>query len=136
MSSSTIQRKTQKQFLDIPSAAFQAGYSSRHFRRIIEEDKIPVMQIGRKLFIIARDLEAWKSTKGEARFQQAVQQLDVWIKDAQRAPEPVDDFDDEDASGIVRQASGTLRHGDTCLRYRSEVDRIKSPIRSEQLIDG
>ena len=54
------------------------------------------MQIGRKLFIIARDLEAWKSTKGEARFQQAVQQLDVWIKDAQRAPDPVDDFDDED----------------------------------------
>ena len=46
MSSSTVQRKTQKQFLDIPSAAFQAGYSSRHFRRIIEEDKIPVMQIG------------------------------------------------------------------------------------------
>jgi hypothetical protein len=97
MSSSTIPRKTQKQFLDIPSAAFQAGYSSRHFRRIIEEDKIPVMQIGRKLFIVARDLEAWKSTKGEARFQQAVQQLDVWIKDAQRAPnDPVDDFDDED----------------------------------------
>ena len=97
MSSSTIQRKTQKQFLDIPSAAFQAGYSSRHFRRIIEEDKIPVMQIGRKLFIVARDLEAWKSTKGEARFQQAVQQLDVWIKDAQRTPnDPVDDFDDED----------------------------------------
>ena len=97
MSSSTISRKTQKQFLDIPSAAFRAGYSSRHFRRIIEEDKIPVMQIGRKLFIVARDLEAWKSTKGEARFQQAVQQLDVWIKDAQRAPnDPVDDFDDED----------------------------------------
>ena len=97
MSSSTLQRKTQKQFLDIPTAAFQAGYSSRHFRRIIEEDKIPVMQIGRKLFIVARDLEAWKSTKGEARFQQAVQQLDVWIKDAQRAPnDPVDDFDDED----------------------------------------
>jgi len=92
-----MQRKTQKQFLDIPSAAFQAGYSSRHFRRIIEEDKIPVMQIGRKLFIVARDLEAWKSTKGEARFQQAVQQLDVWLKDAQRSPnDPVDDFDDED----------------------------------------
>ena len=96
MGSSTLQRKTQKNFLDIPSAAYQAGYSSRHFRRIIEEDKIPVMQIGRKLFIVARDLEAWKSTRGEARFLQPVQQLDVWIKGAQRTPEPVDDFDDED----------------------------------------
>ena len=88
---------TKRTFLDIPNAAELAGFSVRHFRRIIEEDKIPVMQIGRKLFIVARDLEAWKSTKGEARFQQAVQQLDVWLKDAQRSPnEPVDDFDDED----------------------------------------
>jgi hypothetical protein len=96
MGTSTVQRKTQKQFLDIPSAAYQAGYSSRHFRRIIEEDRIPVMQIGRKLFIVAQDLENWKATRGEARFQQAVQQLDVWIKqDANKTPEPVD-FDDED----------------------------------------
>jgi hypothetical protein len=96
MSTSTVQRKTQRNFLDIPSAAFQAGYSSRHFRRIIEEDHIPVMQIGRKFFIIARDLETWKSTRGEARFQQAVQQLDVWIKqDANKLTEPVD-FEDED----------------------------------------
>ena len=97
MSTSTVQRKTQRNFLDIPSAAFQAGYSPRHFRRIIEEDRIPVMQIGRKFFIIARDLDAWKSTRGEARFQQAVQQLDVWIKqDTQKLPELADDFDDED----------------------------------------
>ena len=97
MSTSTVQRKTQRNFLDIPSAAFQAGYSPRHFRRIIEEDRIPVMQIGRKFFIIARDLEAWKSTRGEARFQQAVQQLDVWIKqDMNRLPEPAEDFEDED----------------------------------------
>ena len=96
MSTSAVQRKTQRNFFDIPSAAFQAGYSSRHFRRIIEEDHIPVMQIGRKFFIVARDLEVWKSTRGEARFQQAVQQLDVWIKqDSAKTPEPVD-FDDED----------------------------------------
>jgi hypothetical protein len=80
MSMRAVQRKTQKQFLDIPSAALQAGYSPRHFRRIIEEDRIPVMQIGRKFFIVTRDLEAWKSTRGEARFDQAIQQVDGWIK--------------------------------------------------------
>ena len=97
MSTVTVQRKTQRNFLDIPSAAYQAGYSSRHFRRIIEEDRIPVMQIGRKFFIVTRDLEAWKSTRGEVRFQQAVQQLDVWIKqDVKKSAEPVDDFDNED----------------------------------------
>jgi hypothetical protein len=97
MSTSTVQRKTQRNFLDIPSAAFQAGYSSRHFRRIIEEDHIPVMQIGRKFFIVARDLEEWKSTRGEARFQQAVQQLDVWIKQTvKESVEPAEDFEDEE----------------------------------------
>ena len=97
MSTLTVQRKTQRNFLDIPSAAFQAGYSPRHFRRIIEEDRIPVMQIGRKFFIIARDLEEWKATRGEARFEQAIQQLDVWIKqDLRPSAEPAEDFEDED----------------------------------------
>lgn len=96
MSTSTVQRKTQRNFLDIPSAAFQAGYSSPHFRRIIEEDHIPVMQIGRKFFIVARDLEAWKSTRGEARLQQSIQQLDVWIKQSvKESVEPVEDFEHE-----------------------------------------
>ncbi len=80
MSENTVQRKTHRNFLDIPSAAFQAGYSPRHFRRIIEEDRIPVMQIGRKFFIVSRDLEQWKSTRGEARLDQALQQLDGWLK--------------------------------------------------------
>src|SRR5215468_12185309 len=96
MGANTIQRKAQKNFLDIPTAAFQAGYSPRHFRRIIEEDRIPVMQIGRKYFIVTRDLEAWKSTRGEARLTEAIKQLDGWMKQAnQSALEPVDDFDDE-----------------------------------------
>ena len=59
MGANTAQRKTQRNFLDISSAAFEAGYSPRHFRRIIEEDRIPVLQIGRKFFILSRDLEAW-----------------------------------------------------------------------------
>ena len=97
MRTNTLQRKTQRNFLDIPSAAYEAGYSTRHFRRIIEEDRIPVLQIGRKFFILSRDLEAWKSTKGEARFDQAIQQLDGWLKhSAKISTEPVYDFEDED----------------------------------------
>ena len=97
MSPQVMQRKTRKRLLDIPSAAFQAGFSPRHFRRIIEEDHIPVMQIGRKYFIVSRDLEAWKSTRGEARLQQAVHQLDGWVKrNSQAATESADDFEDEE----------------------------------------
>ena len=97
MSAPAVQRKTQRHYLDIPSAAFQAGYSARHFRRIIEEDRIPVMQIGRKYFIVTRDLEAWKSTRGEARLQQAIQQLDGWVnQNIKDSTEPVDDFENED----------------------------------------
>src|SRR5262249_9098883 len=80
MGVNTLQRKQQKNYLDIASAAFEAGYSPRHFRRIIEEDSIPMLQIGRKFFILSRDLEAWKATKGEARFQYMIQQLDGWLK--------------------------------------------------------
>ncbi len=97
MGANTVQRKAQKNFLDIPTAAHEAGYSPRHFRRIIEEDGIPVLQIGRKFFIITRDFETWKSTKGEARLTQAIQQLDGWLKQSlkESAP-PVDDMEDED----------------------------------------
>lgn len=98
MSTTAVPRKTQRNFLDIPSAAFQAGYSSRHFRRIIEEDRIPVMQIGRKYFIVSRDLETWKSTRGEARLQEAIQQLDGWLKQSvsRSSAEPINNFEDED----------------------------------------
>jgi hypothetical protein len=56
-----------KMFLDIPSAAEMAGFSIRHFRRIIEEDQIPIVQIGRKFFILGRDFENWESTKGRQK---------------------------------------------------------------------
>ena len=52
-----------KMFLDIPTAAELAGFSIRHFRRIIEEDRIPIMQIGRKFFILASDFQQWRSNK-------------------------------------------------------------------------
>ena len=97
MSPRAMQRKTHKRLLDIPSAAFQAGYSLRHFRRIIEEDHIPVMKVGQKYFITAKDLETWKSTHGEARFEQCLKQLDRWLtEDFRRTAEPVADFDDND----------------------------------------
>ena len=56
-----------KTFLDVPSAARLAGFSIRHFRRIIEEDEIPIMQIGRKFFIVAANFEQWKATHGQKR---------------------------------------------------------------------
>ena len=57
-----IQPRT-KMFLDIPTAAELAGFSIRHFRRIIEEDRIPIVQIGRKFFILGRDFSSWESSK-------------------------------------------------------------------------
>ena len=52
-----------KMFLDIPTAAEMAGFSLRHFRRIIEEDRIPIIQIGRKFFILGRDFSSWQEAK-------------------------------------------------------------------------
>ena len=80
MNTQTSQRKSQREFLDIPSAAYLAGFSSRHFRKIIEEDRIPLKEIQGKYFIVARDLEEWKATRGDARLEAAINQLDEWIK--------------------------------------------------------
>ena len=99
MNPQAVQRNTQRQFLDIPTAAFQAGYSPRHFRRIIEEDHIPVTLIGQKYFITMADLETWKSTHGEARLEACLKQLDKWVKDKEdfrRGAQPMQDFGDDD----------------------------------------
>ncbi len=50
-------------FLDIPNAAEMAGFSVRHFRRIIEEERIRIVQIGRKFFILGADFERWQEAK-------------------------------------------------------------------------
>jgi hypothetical protein len=55
---------TKRMFLDIPNAAGLAGFSVRHFRRIIEEEQIRIVQIGRKFFILGADFERWKAEKG------------------------------------------------------------------------
>ena len=96
MKTHTDQRKTKRQVLDIPSAAYQAGFSSRQFRKIIEEDEIPVLRIGTKLFIIARDFEHWKATRGETRFDQALQQIDGWIKQSMQRSAVFDQQPDMD----------------------------------------
>ena len=53
---------TRKTFLDIPNAAMMAGFSVRHFRRIIEDEQIRIVQIGRKFFILGVDFERWQMT--------------------------------------------------------------------------
>ena len=50
-------------FLDIPNAAGLAGFSVRHFRRIIEDEQIRIVQIGRKFFILGADFERWQASK-------------------------------------------------------------------------
>ncbi len=52
-----------KQILGISTAAKMAGFSTRHFRRIIEEERIRVIQIGRKFFILASDFSHWEMSK-------------------------------------------------------------------------
>lgn len=59
----TSVRERTKRFLDIPTAAGMAGFSLRHFRRIIAEDRIPIVQIGRKFFILGRDFTTWESAR-------------------------------------------------------------------------
>jgi hypothetical protein len=54
---------TKKMFLDIPNAAGLAGFSVRHFRRIIEEERIKIVQIGRKFFILGADFDRWQNEK-------------------------------------------------------------------------
>lgn len=51
-----------KTFLDIPNAAEMAGFSVRHFRRIIEDERIRIVQIGRKFFILGADFERWQAS--------------------------------------------------------------------------
>ncbi len=54
-----------KLFLDLSTAASLAGFSSRHFRRIIEEDKIRTMRVGRKFFVLGSDFNSWQAAKAQ-----------------------------------------------------------------------
>jgi len=59
----TVGTTSKKMFLDIPNAAGLAGFSVRHFRRIIEEERIRIVQIGRKFFIMGADFERWQASR-------------------------------------------------------------------------
>jgi hypothetical protein len=63
----TTTQNSTRMFLDIPTAASLAGFSIRHFRRIVEDDRIPTMRIRRKFFILASDFHSWKEGRGSAR---------------------------------------------------------------------
>ncbi len=52
-------------FMTIMDAAKQARLSIRHFRRVIENDNIPICQIGRKFFLLVRDFDAWTKTRSK-----------------------------------------------------------------------
>ena len=51
--------------MTIATAAAAAGFSVRHFRRLIEDDHIPVMRTGRRNFILSKDFEKWEAKKGK-----------------------------------------------------------------------
>ena len=59
-SSGEIAKRT---FLEIPNAAQLAGFSVRHFRRIIDDERIQIVQIGRKFFILNKDFQRWQLTR-------------------------------------------------------------------------
>ena len=60
----SISSPTKKMFLNVTTAAELAGFSIRHFRRIIEGDKIRTRRIGRKFFILGTDFDNWKTARG------------------------------------------------------------------------
>lgn len=57
----------EKMFYDFPSAADLAGFSLRHFRRIVEEENLPFIQIGRKFFLTGEVFRAWLIKPRERR---------------------------------------------------------------------
>jgi hypothetical protein len=56
-------RVDRKTFLEMPNAAASAGFSLRHFRRIIKDTGIRRVKIGRRFFVIGEDLQRWKSER-------------------------------------------------------------------------
>lgn len=58
-----IEKPRIKMFLAISNAAELAGLSIRHFRRIIEKEKIKIVAIGQKFFILGSDFEKWQKNR-------------------------------------------------------------------------
>lgn len=56
-----------RQFLDMTNAADSAGFSLRHFRRIIKDEGIRRIKIGRRFFVVGSDLQRWKAERAVPR---------------------------------------------------------------------
>jgi len=56
----------ERPFLNMVNAANLAGLSLRHFRRIIKDNPIRRIKIGRRFFVISADLQRWKVEKSIA----------------------------------------------------------------------
>lgn len=54
-------------FIDFVDAAKIAGYSTRHFRRFVDDGEIKYTQIGRKFWVLTADLDQWLATHGAKR---------------------------------------------------------------------
>jgi hypothetical protein len=52
-----------KPILEIATAAKMAGFSIRHFRRILQVDRVRVIRIGRKFFITGSDFSDWARSR-------------------------------------------------------------------------
>lgn len=50
-------------FMDIPRCAAESGYSLRHFRRLIDDQKIPIVQIRHKFMLLRKDFEAFMASE-------------------------------------------------------------------------
>jgi excisionase family DNA binding protein len=58
-----FQSERMRPFLGITTAAQMAGISRRHFFRIVRQDQIRTVQIGRKFFVPTNDFLAWARDK-------------------------------------------------------------------------
>jgi hypothetical protein len=61
---------SQKMFLEMSAAAAAAGFSLRHFRRILQHTGIRRIKIGRRFFVIVEDLQRWKDAQRSSRIGQ------------------------------------------------------------------
>lgn len=53
-----IVEPTTRPLISIVSGAKQANFSVRHFRRLVEDAKLPIIQLGHKFFLRGPDFNA------------------------------------------------------------------------------
>ena len=56
-------KTAEAEMLDLRTAAELAGFTTRQFRQIIEEDRIATTNVDGHTFVSAIAFEAWKTTK-------------------------------------------------------------------------